>query len=153
MIQKRKYNLLYNLRLVVIKLKMWLPASLILLFLVIGLCIYYLNFQYSFSTGEIFFSVIGISSALFFLKSALLFMVHRLYEDIEFQGSFFVISIILSFLFLIAISSLIYVVAMRMADFPIAYLGWMLPSIFIIVVIFLFFTFHILYFLLPTFRK
>jgi len=132
----------YNLGLLFKQLAKGLVLTLIVVIAIGGLNAYYLDKSYGFSPSEIAVAIVGIVAALAFLQAALLFMGYRIFNGTAFDGSFFVIALLVTFLLIIALGALSFIATPRIDDFPTSELTWLLPAVFGVVTVFLFVTFR-----------
>ena len=137
-----RWGLNYNLGLLLKQLsKGWLLTLLVVL-AITGLSAYQLSQNPNFTPPEIAVAIVGIVAALGFMKACLLLMSYRLMNQTPFEGSFFVMALLVTLLLIIALSALSFLVSSRVDDFPTSDMVWMLPAVFGIVTVFLFVTFR-----------
>lgn len=139
------WRLGYNFTLLLKQLsKGWLPTLMIVVIMV-GLNTYYLQKSFGLKPFEIAVAIVGILSALAFLKAALLYMGYKIFNKTTFNGSFFITSLFISLLLIVALGALSFLVSSRTHDFPKEELIWLFPAVYGIMSVFLFITFRVTY--------
>jgi len=96
---------------------------------------------------ELVAAAFGILTGLAFLKTAWIFTFYPLIYKKQFEGSFFIIALLVTALLLNSLGILSLLALSRIEHFPAKELPWMLAGVYVVISIFLWANFHVVHWL------
>ena len=116
--------------------------TLIVITVLGGVNAFYLA-NHDFTANEIVIALIGIITAIAFLKAAFIFAFYRILYRAPFEGSFFIIALLVTSLLIVALWAVSQLASVRIDGFPHAELPWLLMGVYVLISLVLFLVFRI----------
>jgi hypothetical protein len=141
--KRSSWSVAFNLGLLFNLLNKWSVLTIIFVAVISGYNAYYLTREYGLKPAEVAISIIGTIAAWACLKAMMLMMTYPVFNKTRFEGSLFIMALLVALLLEVAIGSASILAAPRIDTFPTAELTWMLPLVYAVCSIFFFAAFHL----------